>query len=79
MKGVQLGLALGVLALIVSINGAWQHDDQCKFHCVEQGVHWSALILHAGSWLGGMFIFGFVTGGILPALLLLVDRAGHKQ
>lgn len=69
-----LGLVVGACAGYL----AWQHNPQCEFHCVEQGIHFGALLGVGGSWALVVSLASFTIFGVVPAsirgLLILASR-----
>ena len=74
-KSLAICLAIGVIAGLISMLIAWEHNPQCAFHCVERGTNFPALLMIGFVWAVVAFALSYVIGGLLPALL----KAAHNR
>lgn len=68
-------LLAGIVAGVVAMSVAWQHDPQCAVHCSERGIAWGYWLGLGASWVIEVAVLLSLSLGILT----MVVRAGRPR
>lgn len=68
-------LLAGIVAGVVAMYMAWQHDPQCAVHCPERDISWGYWLGLGASWVIEVTVLLSLSLGILT----MVIRAGRPR